>query len=690
MYKKNLMPHVHVIKLVGGTGNGKTEIAVVFASPKARKILLKGVGRTNSTLRERLFVYTTAVKDKIVIAVSMNDTILDRGLFTDIVVTALAKVVKTNGKVVASMVGKDIDDLEQELFDEINKKNNTRAVLSFLTEEQKSELVKKIIDVYKKYDFHQYSYEIYNGVKNNMAEIEVKDNSAKFLSALKLEVERVIDLLGKDFRNSLWEVWKDANEILKGIFFDHFNENDRSEDGLYYKEIDLDNPDEEFIINMFSANNLQAGENLSLEVLCGEIYIYAPINDRIVQMIESDEKASRVFKDAHGEVAFGIYDTRGLYHADNKDDDNKDYLSELLYQGETDALAMVVPMQGDSNELKIYELYREALNNYKKQIPVFMINNKVDLYIDSVSKDSFSDDPLSMDISNDEGLDSEEIERRVNTRLADLKEELQKAQNKTRKNMDIIAIPCYLKRDGSMKQKDIIEKYNVINAIEMILIGTASYLEATSVKIPIRLIDESDVTVSIKRAELKKQIHEQIFKDATDKKVFAPGMKNISSNMGITPHGNGYNALRRRIKYGDGYSSNIDENYYYTCKSFSIEFTGNLRNFISDDMISYAIHISTSLENGKFITQKDMEAFWNIVKNYINPRRLVSILLYDNAMLEAEKIAFGFQSRFRGFLTNSMAYFDRSQIDEDKYVEALETVIKEAVQKAIAMNVIYK
>jgi hypothetical protein len=506
MYKKNLMPHVHVIKLVGGTGNGKTEIAVVFASPKARKILLKGVGRTNSTLRERLFVYTTAVKDKIVIAVSMNDTILDRGLFTDIVVTALAKVVKTNGKVVASMVGKDIDDLEQELFGEINKKNNTRAVLSFLTEEQKSELVKKIIEVYKKYDFHQYSYEIYNGVKNNMAEIEVKDNSAKFLSALKLEVERVIDLLGKDFRNSLWEVWKDANEILKGIFFDHFNENDRSEDGLYYKEIDLDNPDEEFIINMFSANNLQAGENLSLEVLCGEIYIYAPINDRVVKMIESDEKACRVFKDAHGEVAFGIYDTRGLYHADNKDDDNKDYLSELLYQGETDALAMVVPMQGDSNELKIYELYREALNNYKKQIPVFMINNKVDLYIDSVSKDSFSDDPLSMDISNDEGLDSEEIERRVNTRLADLKEELQKAQNKTRKNMDIVAIPCYLKRDGSMKQKDIIEKYNVINAIEMILIGTASYLEATAVKIPIRLIDESDVTVNIKRAELKKQI----------------------------------------------------------------------------------------------------------------------------------------------------------------------------------------
>lgn len=44
---RNLQPHVHVLKLTGGTGDGKTEIATVFASKEARAVLLKGVGRTN-------------------------------------------------------------------------------------------------------------------------------------------------------------------------------------------------------------------------------------------------------------------------------------------------------------------------------------------------------------------------------------------------------------------------------------------------------------------------------------------------------------------------------------------------------------------------------------------------------------------------------------------------------------------
>lgn len=42
---RNLQPHVHVLKLTGGTGDGKTEIATVFASKEARKVLLRGVGR---------------------------------------------------------------------------------------------------------------------------------------------------------------------------------------------------------------------------------------------------------------------------------------------------------------------------------------------------------------------------------------------------------------------------------------------------------------------------------------------------------------------------------------------------------------------------------------------------------------------------------------------------------------------
>ena len=141
MFKKNLLPHMHVIKLIGGTGDGKTEFSVVFAEPRARKILIKCVGKTNSTVRERMLVYTTALNGKVIVAASISEEILERKVFSEMVITAIAKVVRLNGKVVASMVGKAESDFEEELFSQLSERNNTCAVFNFLTEQQKKEFV---------------------------------------------------------------------------------------------------------------------------------------------------------------------------------------------------------------------------------------------------------------------------------------------------------------------------------------------------------------------------------------------------------------------------------------------------------------------------------------------------------------------------------------------------------------------
>ena len=116
MFKKNLLPHMHVIKLIGGTGDGKTEFSVVFAEPRARKILIKCVGKTNSTVRERMLVYTTALNGKVIVAASISEEMLERRTFSDIVITAIAKVVRRNGKVVASLVGKPEGELKKNLL----------------------------------------------------------------------------------------------------------------------------------------------------------------------------------------------------------------------------------------------------------------------------------------------------------------------------------------------------------------------------------------------------------------------------------------------------------------------------------------------------------------------------------------------------------------------------------------------
>ena len=692
MFKKNLLPHMHVIKLIGGTGDGKTEFSVVFAEPRARKILIKCVGKTNSTVRERMLVYTTALNGKVIVAASISEEILERKVFSEMIITAIAKVVRLNGKVVASMVGKAESDFEEELFSQLSERNNTCAVFNFLTEQQKKEFVEKIVGVYRKFHFSEHDYEIYNATKNNMSEKEAKENSNKFLGALKIEVERIISLIDKDFTNELLEICEETNEILRDKFFEYFNEENISEDGLYYKEISLEETEEDnrFIEAMFTSNNLQAGERLSLEVLCGQIFIYTPMNKAVRDIIANDKNASQVFIDEHGEYTFGILDTRGLYHTGVVNDDNADYLNELIYQGDTDAVAMVVPLQGDTNEKKIYELYRKLLEAYKKQTPLFMVNNKVDLYIDALRKDDFIDDPfsVSMDVANEMSVD--EIIEQVNKRVKELQGELQEAQNKARRNLEIVALPCYLKRDEGMKHEEVVRKYNIVNVVKSILLQTAEFLVRTSVKIPITLLGEEDVDVEINQDELFKCVRAHILESETDKKVFEPGSKNIGDNMGICPHGNSYNALKRRLRYGDGYSCKIEENYYINCKSFTIDFTGNLRNFISENFISHTVHMTMKLVNGRFTGQKEEELFWKQVARNVDAKKFVSILLYDKAMRDAELTGFGFGTYFRGFLNNSIPYFYKGMIDENQYVDALEKVLKDAVKKTIALNVIYK
>lgn len=692
MFKKNLLPHMHVIKLIGGTGDGKTEFSVVFAEPRARKILIKCVGKTNSTVRERMLVYTTALNGKVIVAASISEEILERKVFSEMVITAIAKVVRLNGKVVASMVGKAESDFEEELFSQLSERNNTCAVFNFLTEQQKKEFVEKIVGVYRKFHFSEHDYEIYNATKNNMSEKEAKENSNKFLGALKIEVERIISLIDKDFTNELLEICEETNEILRDKFFEYFNEENISEDGLYYKEISLEETEEDnrFIEAMFTSNNLQAGERLSLEVLCRQIFIYTPMNKAVRDIIANDKNASQVFIDEHGEYTFGILDTRGLYHTGVVNDDNADYLNELIYQGDTDAVAMVVPLQGDTNEKKIYELYRKLLEAYKKQTPLFMVNNKVDLYIDALRKDDFIDDPfsVSMDVANE--MSADEIIEQVNKRVRELQGELQEAQNKARRNLEIVALPCYLKRDEGMKHEEVVRKYNIVNVVKSILLQTAEFLVRTSVKIPITLLGEEDVDVEINQDELFKCVRAHILESETDKKVFEPGSKNIGDNMGICPHGNSYNALKRRLRYGDGYSCKIEENYYINCKSFTIDFTGNLRNFISENFISHTVHMTMKLVNGRFPGQKEEELFWKQVARNVDAKKFVSILLYDKAMRDAELTGFGFGTYFHGFLNNSIPYFYKGMIDENQYVDALEKVLKDAVKKTIALNVIYK
>lgn len=680
-------PHFRVLELLGGTGNGKTEVGTVPADQKARKILIEGVGSTNSTLTERLMVFTTEYSDKIVVAVKHDENAFSRNLFTEIISKAIAKVVKDLGKVVDTIVGKYEEILEEALKEQLSKRNNVKAILSLLTEEQKYAFVNDIVDLYHRYDLHQYNYNIYNTVKNEMAEVEVKENSKKFMSAIQQEVERTMDLQSDSFKQDLWNIWESLNGDLGKVFFAHFDEQKISSDGYYYKEIMLDAPDTDFINAMFTANNMQAGQRLSLEVLCSEIVIYVPMNKVFSKLIEDNPLTSKVFRDSNNNIVFATLDTRGLYHSDNTDDENVDYCSELLYKGDVDAIAMVVPLEGDTNEKKIGELYRDALKNFNKQIPVFMIHNKLDLFVASLQKMDF-DDPLSVDAFDEKEFTETDLCESIADRMMELNEDLKAAQVKAKKRMPIKSLACYLKRDASFPAA-FVKKYNVLETYRIILEDMAKSLEESAYKIKFEPKEGEIPTPVVDRKRLAELIHVHVTDNSTDKKVFTPGMSDIALSLGKTPHGNAYNALRRRLKNGDGYTSNIDEAYFYNCKSFSVNFTANLRNFASPEFIHSVVFQALRIEGVKR-TQEADEKYMKTVETYVNPKELVSLLLFYKAIQDAEKEAFSFKSKFQNFLQNSMLYFNLTKIDEETYAAAVEQIILEAAQKALDLNVTFR
>lgn len=682
-----LKPHVRTLELLGGTGDGKTDIATVPADLKAREILKKAIGETNSTLNERIFVYTNEYSDKIVIAVKHEENAFTRNQFTEVISKSIAQVVKSSGKATAARIDKEKDELKDALRTQLLQKNNTKAILSLLTEAQVETFIKDVGELYHKFNLHQYNYNIYNTVKNDLMDIEIKENSKKFLSAIQQEVEKTIDMQSTEFKENLWKIWEEINDNLSGVFFNYFSKADISDDGYYYKEIMLNAPDTNFISAMFTANNIQAGQKLSLEVLCNEIVIYVPIRKEFSKLIADNPITSKVFRDSMDHIVFATLDTRGLYHADSTDDQNEDYCSELFYKGEIDAIAMVAPLVGDTNEKKIGELYKDVLRNFHKEIPVFMIHNKLDLYVSDLLKKGF-DDPLSLDEYEQREFSEQDWINSIDDYIAILNDNISSAKIKAKKKLPIKSLTCYLKRDASFP-KELLKRFNILKVYETILVDMAMSLENSAYKIKFQ-VEEGEIAIPVIASDrLAELVHIHVTDSTTEKKVFTPGMSDIALSIGKTPHGNAYNALRRRLKNGDGYTSNIDESYFYNCKSFAVNFTANLRNFASKEFIHSVVSQALDVTGTKR-TPEANEKFMRIVESYVDPKELVSFLLYHIAMLNAEKNAFSFRGKFQNFLQNSMLYFDSTQIDEVAYAEAVEQIILEATSKALDLNVTFR
>lgn len=684
-----LAPMYRTIAAVGGTGDGKSKSASLPAAPKARKIINRSVGETNSTLKERAIVYTEDFVNEMIIAAKIPTDIVGKQDFTEMITRALASVIRKKGGVDAFQI--EPEDFMDELSSEITTKVNSRAILHFLPCELQSHIVESISGLLNEEKFFvKNCYEIYNTAKNKLNAEETKKNTKKFESAIRSEAEVALNLLSDNFEKGIDVVWDKINKALKSRFFDYFDDNNYSLDNYFYIRIDLDNQEQHHAIidALFTPNKIRDGGQLSIEVLCSELVIYVPIEKNIAEILK---EYGDVFINNRGKISIAMFDTRGLYHSDTSDDDNTDYLNDLLFTTDYDALMLVWPLSGDTNAEKLRELYVKAMAHYNKQLPVFVLHNKVDLFVGALCRELNADDDLfDTPITESENeIDIELIKNKVNSKIQILWEELNQAQHKSRKNHRIIALPCYLERDNTL-MKSVQAEYHPFKSYRVMFNKIGNHLKDGASKIRCRIKPDQEIIIDVDKEQVKRLVLSRLHDSNVKKIVTVPGLNNLLGNLGKIPHGNGYNALRRRLKNGFSFKSDINEAYFYNCQSFNIDFPANLRNLITDEFVNQLCS-TIEFQGGEFESADDAINLQRICFKYFSSLDFVANMTFEHAIKKAEeKWLFGFGPKFNEFLNICIVFFDKTRYDSDAYTVALVRTLEIAAEKAIAYHVLYR
>lgn len=709
----NLSPDVRTIEKVGSTGAGKTLTDMLFTTPKALSILARAVGEGSATLGDQTKVFTEKLKDHIIVAAKLSDEIFTWEQLIELIIKVFTKIIKGNYKESqASDLGQIEKGLITELLEALDSTRNTEAQPRLLGKEERLEFVEEIAE-YSIPFLRENLQIIYIEAKNILQDVETKLRSRKMDEAISQKLQEFID---KDqlFLEGLRKTHTNINDSLKTHFHMYFDEEVKSEDDYYYRIIDLDNTEEceDFIQAVFSNNNLSSGDNLSIEVLCAELVIYAPMNDEVIRIIRSDQEMKQVLEGMDSKLSLGIRDTRGMYHESADQQRENEHLQDLLYNRSYDALMLVCPVFGDTNHAKLREDVKAVLKLYSKQTPIILMNNKVDLLIDDLHKEEDATDLFSLESSTaHKEISFEVMKESINQRIDSIVQEFRDAQQK-RAGGVLESVACYLKPPSTTRiSRDLYEAYGPKQALYKILKLLSNSLIRTSEKIPFHLyeaIEDGKLPFNINRTKVRSIIAATFLNPQVNKVVKTPALANIHSNMGITPHGQGYNALGRKVAIGQGWTSNIDPYRFINCKSFSISFPANIQNLITHGLLEDLVANTVTFTRGHFESQADLDKVKEIIiTRTFRGNMFAANLLYDDAFKKADKSAVSYYTRFNRFLTYCRDFlnFTNKEIvpaadinnlwEEyssvfDTYTEAMSKELKYAINLAFRLNVYIK
>ncbi|WP_346846348.1 hypothetical protein [uncultured Clostridium sp.] len=703
---RRMKPVARLIKLISSTGAGKTELTKYFAAKIARPIIGRCIGRTNSTITPRIIVFTE--DDNVMqVATKKKKSFIEVTWFDQQMVAILTEFVQQYG------TKKKIDDVEIRdnvksiVTKYLNPKSNVSAVITLISKDELRNSIDNITTIFcERILINNLALKINAFAEANIDSRDQKYNPERFKKLIRNEVEKAFEsIIDKDVQELLRNVWNELNQILDKNYRSYFMINSYdSIDGYNVKEFKLENLTEEdnkFIDRLFDNNDVSKGKKVSIETLCEEIVIYVPMNEVLLsEFIKVENIALReTFLDSHGKISFAITDTMGLFHKGTSDEENDMYLGELVHNGKCDAIVFLAPLAGDTNGIKLKNAYERVIANFSLDIPIIVINNKADVFLDQERKNQEDVDIDDLDVVEDTNeFDINNVIDIIDNEIAALNTKLVKVQHKKRSGEDIHSYGVYFKLSKNTEE-EFVKKYHPKDMAIGIMRNISEHVGTASDKLTFYLDSKyTDISFEFNEDILRKIFVNYLGREEWYNKVYNPVQDDIKKNIPVTPHGQSYYKLKRNISVGNGSVSQIDESRFKNVSSFAINFPGNIKNLMTTQLIFEVIDKALIIENGNFedltkAKERIYEAILDKKHGYsrscFRQEDFTAKLLYERALLPAEQKGMTFGSKFQGFLEIVDAYVKEVDVNVEQYEGAFKESFIEPLYLVANRNVRY-
>ena len=683
---KQLSHNIITFLVAAGTGAGKTLFCCLMACKEAYRILKDCIGITNTTLTNRSYVYSDNpwFKNHMVIHAKKKDEILKKIMVQSQIVRALASIIIRNKSLERVEESKILEMFKMQFEKEVNDKNNTKSVFSFIDKEDLAELAGVAAVVLSKLGIYNNSMFFYKSAEQKLKSDEVKNSTNRFKSLIADEISDVLDGVNNDnqYKATLYTAIDNINTKLEDKFFKYFEKQSITDDGFYEKILELNNSDEnkEFCSAFFNKNN--NGLN-SIEALCEEIYIYLGMRDTIISFINSSNQIRKVFSNTKTRYCeFALYDTMGVFHKDTQEDNAIDYIDGLMRLKRFAAAIFLAPLTGDTNVEKVIRGVKKVFENLNYSTMAYIIRNNLNKYLHDIIENEYG--ISTMDEDND-AIDEAFVNGLINKVESSLNNDFSSFKNKYIEVEVHTTLAEFRSFDKSIQCNQELNKYSLKCVIEKLIKDYVNYDSKCHSRLQLTHVEGTqNIDIRIDYTKFRDNfihLYEGINLSMLDKEYFVPATNNLNENIPKVPHGNAYNALVRRLERGNGYKSEIDESYYINCNSFYVSFPYKINDLATSEIVDLLLKDAIVIDGIKYDAD-DLAELITRLKSNISKGKISKLMVYDYALKDAEKNNGSFKSCFRKFIEKCKEFVDIEGRIKNKelWVESLFKVYSDALE----------